>query len=132
MLWCPWVLPGASVCWGGVALRCPWGANDYSCLSRLYVQWRFRAGIEKQFLALQTGFHELIPPELLKSFDEKELELVISGLGKVDVSDWKANTRLKHCTAESDVVKWFWKVWSHGLIWFTCHDKPLHVGCGVL
>eukprot|EP00731_Ephydatia_muelleri_P029437 Em0020g1081a len=76
---------------------------------RLYVQWRFRVGIEKQFLALQTGFHELIPPELLKSFDEKELELVISGLGKVDVSDWKANTRLKHCTAESDVVKSFWK-----------------------
>ena len=76
---------------------------------RLYVQWRFRVGIEKQFVALQTGFHELIPPELLKSFDEKELELLISGLGKVDVSDWKANTRLKHCTAESDVVKSFWK-----------------------
>jgi len=74
------------------------------------VQWRFRAGVEKQFIALQKGFHELIPPHLLKMFDEKELELIISGLGKVDVEDWKANTRLKHCTPDTDVVKWFWKV----------------------
>lgn len=74
------------------------------------MQWRFRAGVEKQFIALQKGFHELIPPHLLKMFDEKELELIISGLGKVDVEDWKANTRLKHCTPDTDVVKWFWKV----------------------
>ena len=77
---------------------------------RLYVQWRFRVGVDKQFLALQRGFHELVPPNLLKSFDEKELELVISGLGSVDVEDWKVNTRLKHCTSDTSVVKWFWKV----------------------
>ncbi len=77
---------------------------------RLYVQWRFSMGIEKQFIALQKGFHELIPPHLLKMFDEKELELIVSGLGKVDVEDWKANTRLKHCSPDSDVIQWFWKV----------------------
>ena len=77
---------------------------------RLYVQWRFRAGVEKQFMALQKGFHELIPPHLLKMFDEKELELLISGLGKVDVEDWKANSRLKHCTPETSVIQWFWEV----------------------
>jgi E3 ubiquitin ligase SMURF1/2 len=77
---------------------------------RLYVQWRFRVGVDKQFLALQRGFHELVPPNLLKSFDEKELELIISGLGSVDVEDWKVNTRLKHCTSDTNVVKWFWKV----------------------
>ena len=77
---------------------------------RLYVQWRFRVGVDKQFLALQRGFHELVPPNLLKSFDEKELELIISGLGSVDVEDWKINTRLKHCTSDTNVVKWFWKV----------------------
>lgn len=37
------------------------------------------------------------------------LQLIICGLGKIDVSDWKANTRLKHCTPDSNVVKWFWK-----------------------
>uniref|UniRef100_A0A8I6A1F1 HECT-type E3 ubiquitin transferase n=7 Tax=Boreoeutheria TaxID=1437010 RepID=A0A8I6A1F1_RAT len=76
---------------------------------RLYVNWRFLRGIEAQFLALQKGFNEVIPQHLLKTFDEKELELIICGLGKIDVSDWKANTRLKHCTPDSNVVKWFWK-----------------------
>lgn len=89
----------------------------------LYVQWRFRAGIEKQFLAVQRGFNELLPTHLLKMFDEKELELVTSGLGKVDVEDWKANTRLKGCTVDSDLVKWFWKVRKNNLpfphCWFS-------------
>uniref|UniRef100_A0A8C9Z034 E3 ubiquitin-protein ligase n=1 Tax=Sander lucioperca TaxID=283035 RepID=A0A8C9Z034_SANLU len=76
---------------------------------RLYVNWRFLHGIEAQFLALQKGFNEVIPQHLLKSFDEKELELIVCGLGKIDISDWKSNTRLKHCTPESNIVKWFWK-----------------------
>uniref|UniRef100_A0A8C6KKT7 HECT-type E3 ubiquitin transferase n=1 Tax=Nothobranchius furzeri TaxID=105023 RepID=A0A8C6KKT7_NOTFU len=76
---------------------------------RLYVNWRFMRGIEAQFLALQKGFSELIPQHLLKPFDHKELELIIGGLGKIDLADWKANTRLKHCTSESNVVRWFWQ-----------------------
>ncbi len=76
----------------------------------LYMQWRFRVGVEKQFMALQKGFQELIPPHLLKQFDEKELELIVSGLGSVDVDDWRNNTRLKNCSLDTDVIKWFWKV----------------------
>lgn len=52
-------------------------------------------GIEKQFDALQKGFFEVVPQNLLKSFDEKELELLIGGIGKIDLEDWKANTKLK-------------------------------------
>ncbi|XP_015608168.1 E3 ubiquitin-protein ligase SMURF2 isoform X2 [Cephus cinctus] len=77
---------------------------------RLYVNYRFMRGIEQQFLALQKGFHELIPPQLLRPFDERELELVIGGLGTIDINDWKMHTRLKHCTPETPVVKWFWQI----------------------
>lgn len=91
-----------------------------SSLSRLYVQFRFKDGIERQFNALQKGFHELIPPHLLKDFDERELELLISGLGKVDVDDWRANTRLKNCNPETNTIKWFWKV-SSSLITSSLH-----------
>eukprot|EP00092_Neocalanus_flemingeri_P007377 GFUD01007965.1.p1 GENE.GFUD01007965.1~~GFUD01007965.1.p1 ORF type:complete len:951 (+),score=202.95 GFUD01007965.1:231-3083(+) len=77
---------------------------------KLYVNYRFMHGIEQQFLALQKGFNELIPQNLLKPFDERELELVIGGLGTIDLQDWKANTRLKHCTAESSQVIWFWRI----------------------
>jgi hypothetical protein len=52
-------------------------------------------GIEQQFLALQKGFTELIPSQLLRPFDERELELVIGGLGSIDINDWCSNTRLK-------------------------------------
>jgi len=77
---------------------------------KLYVNYRFMHGIEPQFLALQKGFNELIPQSLLKSFDERELELVIGGLGKIDLDDWKANTRLKNCQIDTKQVVWFWKI----------------------
>ncbi|XP_043469470.1 E3 ubiquitin-protein ligase SMURF1 [Leptopilina heterotoma] len=77
---------------------------------RLYVNYRFMRGIEQQFLALHKGFHELIPPQLLRPFDERELELVIGGLGTIDINDWKTHTRLKHCTPDTPVVKWFWQI----------------------
>uniref|UniRef100_A0A8C7GUC4 HECT-type E3 ubiquitin transferase n=1 Tax=Oncorhynchus kisutch TaxID=8019 RepID=A0A8C7GUC4_ONCKI len=81
---------------------------------RLYVNWRFLRGIEAQFLALQKGFNEVISQHLLKAFDEKELEDcilpdIMCGLGKIDINDWKSNTRLKHCTPDTNIVKWFWK-----------------------
>ncbi|WAQ96641.1 SMUF2-like protein [Mya arenaria] len=74
------------------------------------IKWVFMRGIEAQFLALQKGFHEIIPQHLLRPFDERELELMIGGLGKIDLGDWKLHTRLKHCTADHNIVKWFWQV----------------------
>lgn len=52
-------------------------------------------GIEQQFLALYKGFTEIVPAQLLKPFDERELELIIGGLVSIDIHDWKQNTRLK-------------------------------------
>lgn len=52
-------------------------------------------GIEQQFLALQKGLTEVVPGTLLKPFDEREIELIISGIGTIDIDDWKRNTRLK-------------------------------------
>ena len=36
-------------------------------------------------------------------------KLVICGLGRIDVEDWRRNTRLKHCTSSCAVVRWFWR-----------------------
>uniref|UniRef100_A0A8D8VAB3 HECT-type E3 ubiquitin transferase n=2 Tax=Cacopsylla melanoneura TaxID=428564 RepID=A0A8D8VAB3_9HEMI len=77
---------------------------------RLYVNWRFMRGIEQQFLALQKGFTEIVPIHLLRPFDERELELVIGGLTSIDINDWRQHTRLKHCTPDTAVVKWFWQI----------------------
>ena len=37
------------------------------------------------------------------------LQLMICGLGKIDVTDWKSHTRLKHCSPDTSVVVWFWR-----------------------
>eukprot|EP01135_Chromosphaera_perkinsii_P010281 Nk52_evm23s2085 gene=Nk52_evmTU23s2085 len=75
----------------------------------LVVQWRFRRGVSKQFTAFMKGFNDLIPMNLLSLFDEKELELVIGGLGEIDVDNWRKFTDYKHCKDTDEVVEWFWK-----------------------
>lgn len=73
-------------CW---CFQCVWASvtpSVFSCLRfscRLYVNWRFLHGIEAQFLALQKGFNEVIPQHLLKSFDEKELEVKMKTAAKI-------------------------------------------------
>lgn len=52
----------------------------------------------------------MIPLQLLRPFDERELELIIGGISNIDTTDWKTHTRLKHCTPETSQVQWFWLV----------------------
>lgn len=76
----------------------------------LYVNYRCRRGIDSQFEALQRGFYELIPPRLLEHFEEHELELLIGGLSKINIEDWKLHTKLKNCTVDTPLVRWFWDI----------------------
>jgi hypothetical protein len=78
---------------------------------RLYVSYRFMRGIEQQFLSLQKGFHELIPANLLRPFDERELELLIGGICKIDTTDWQSNTRLKVSNFSSLFVFFHLSLW---------------------
>uniref|UniRef100_A0A3Q3BZN2 E3 ubiquitin-protein ligase n=1 Tax=Haplochromis burtoni TaxID=8153 RepID=A0A3Q3BZN2_HAPBU len=77
----------------------------------LVIQWRFVNRIQKQMTAFKEGFFELVPQDLIKIFDENELELLMCGLGDVDVNDWRANTKYKngYCSNHM-VILWFWKV----------------------
>lgn len=76
----------------------------------LVMQFRFVNRIQKQMTAFKDGFFELIPQDLIKIFDENELELLMCGLGDVDVNDWRENTKYKnnYC-ANHVVIQWFWK-----------------------
>nr|XP_023673063.1 E3 ubiquitin-protein ligase NEDD4-like isoform X2 [Paramormyrops kingsleyae] len=76
----------------------------------LVIQWRFVNRVLKQMDAFKEGFYELIPQDLIRIFDENELELLMCGLGDVDVNDWRENTKYKngYC-ASSPVIIWFWK-----------------------
>uniref|UniRef100_A0A8C3CPZ7 E3 ubiquitin-protein ligase n=1 Tax=Cairina moschata TaxID=8855 RepID=A0A8C3CPZ7_CAIMO len=76
----------------------------------LVIQWRFVSRVQKQMAAFKEGFFELIPQDLIKIFDENELELLMCGLGDVDVADWKLHTKYKNgYNVNHQVIQWFWK-----------------------
>ncbi|KAJ1677172.1 hypothetical protein EV182_006726, partial [Spiromyces aspiralis] len=65
--------------------------------------------IKEQFEAFLAGFNELIPPDLIQVFDERELELLIGGLADIDLDDWKKHTDYRGYTESDQVVQWFWR-----------------------
>ncbi|XP_014468262.1 PREDICTED: E3 ubiquitin-protein ligase NEDD4 isoform X3 [Dinoponera quadriceps] len=77
----------------------------------LVIQWRFVSRVQEQMNAFLEGFNALIPPTLVKIFDEHELELLMCGIQHIDVKDWKQNTLYKgDYHANHLVVQWFWRV----------------------
>ncbi|KAJ3033576.1 hypothetical protein HDV00_006062 [Rhizophlyctis rosea] len=75
----------------------------------LITEWRIHIRVKEQFEAFQNGFHELVPPDLITVFDERELELLIGGIADIDVDDWKKHTDYRGYTENDEVVQWFWK-----------------------
>ncbi|XP_024960063.1 E3 ubiquitin-protein ligase UPL1-like [Cynara cardunculus var. scolymus] len=66
--------------------------------------------IRPQINSFLEGFNELIPRDLISIFNDKELELLISGLPEIDLDDLKAHTEYTGYTVGSNVVVWFWEV----------------------
>lgn len=66
--------------------------------------------IRPQITSFLEGFNELITRELISIFNDKELELLISGLPEIDLDDLRANTEYTGFSAASSVVQWFWEV----------------------
>uniref|UniRef100_A0A8R1DLF9 E3 ubiquitin-protein ligase n=1 Tax=Caenorhabditis japonica TaxID=281687 RepID=A0A8R1DLF9_CAEJA len=74
------------------------------------ISWRFVNRIEAQMNQILRGVHEVVPSNLLRLFDANELELLMCGLQKIDVKDWKANTIYKGGYGpSSQVIHNFWK-----------------------
>lgn len=77
----------------------------------LVIQWRFVSRILPQMTAFLDGFDEVLPLNLIKVFDENELELLMCGIGEIDVRDWKRHTVYKSgYHANHIVIQWFWRV----------------------
>ncbi|XP_022768487.1 E3 ubiquitin-protein ligase UPL2-like isoform X2 [Durio zibethinus] len=76
----------------------------------LVAEHRLTTAIRPQINAFLEGFNELIPRELISIFNDKELELLISGLPDIDLDDMRANTEYSGYSAASLVIQWFWEV----------------------
>lgn len=77
----------------------------------LVIQWRFVSRVQSQMSAFLEGFSQLVPLNLIKIFDENELELLMCGIQNIDVKDWKQNTLYKgDYNVNSKTIQWFWRV----------------------
>ncbi len=74
------------------------------------IEWRIQKRVDEQFQAFVTGFNELIPPDLVNVFDERELELLIGGIADIDINDWKKHTDYRGYEETSPVIQNFWQV----------------------
>lgn len=75
----------------------------------LMSKWLFNRGVDDQMKAFMAGFNEIIPPEWLSCFDERELELMLCGMQEIDVADWERNTIYRNYNKSVRQVQWFWK-----------------------
>ena len=67
--------------------------------------------IRPQLECLLNGIFSVMEPNLLSVFDEDELEYFMCGEDKIDVNDWRLNTKYRGPLNEnSDVIVWFWKI----------------------
>ncbi|KAL2505911.1 E3 ubiquitin-protein ligase UPL1 [Abeliophyllum distichum] len=76
----------------------------------LVAEHRLTTAIRPQINAFLDGFNELIHRDLISIFNDKELELLISGLPDIDLDDLRANTEYSGYTAAAPVIQWFWEV----------------------
>ena len=54
---------------------------------------------------IRKGFGEVIKEHHIRNFTEGELELMISGVGSINIRDWKDNTEYKNCKPADKVKK---------------------------
>lgn len=45
----------------------------------------------------------------IQILDEREVELLLCGISKIDVIDWQRNTIYKHYSENSKQIQWFWQ-----------------------
>jgi E3 ubiquitin-protein ligase HUWE1 len=83
--------------------------NKHEYVDRV-AEHRLTTAIRPQITAFLEGFNELVAHELISIFNDKEMELLISGLPEIDLEDLKANTEYTGYTAASPIVQWFWDV----------------------
>ncbi|KAK1393002.1 E3 ubiquitin-protein ligase UPL1 [Heracleum sosnowskyi] len=76
----------------------------------LVAEHRLTTAIRPQINAFLEGFNELIQRDLISIFNDKELELLISGLPDIDLDDMRMNTEYSGYSVASPVIQWFWEV----------------------
>jgi E3 ubiquitin-protein ligase NEDD4 len=75
---------------------------------RLLIQSKYVNTVKKQTTAIIKGINEVFPIKHLSRFQPLELELLISGIDKIDVVDWRNNCNLEGYGKDDKTIRYFW------------------------
>ncbi|CAC5366866.1 HACE1 [Mytilus coruscus] len=73
--------------------------------AQLVTELRMTRAIQPQINSFLSGFHQYIPQSLIQMFDEYELELMLSGIPEIDISDWEKHTEYNGYDRQSPVIQ---------------------------
>lgn len=76
----------------------------------LLIQYHTNHLVSQQMELIRRGFFEIIPQRLISIFSCAEFRFLLSGLTRIDVDDWKANTVYQNCDANHEVIRRFWRM----------------------
>uniref|UniRef100_A0A8C4WWT8 HECT-type E3 ubiquitin transferase n=2 Tax=Eptatretus burgeri TaxID=7764 RepID=A0A8C4WWT8_EPTBU len=85
--------------------------NKYFYLNQL-AQYRLATKVRVEVESFLKGLNDLVPENLLIIFDENELELLMCGMGSIDVEDFQKHTVVQSYSNYfmKKVMPWFWTV----------------------
>jgi hypothetical protein len=82
-------------------------ANKEQYVDLVVAHW-IAGRITAQFRAFMEGLGDVLPLDLLRVFDEHELELLIGGMTEIDMDDWTRFTDYRGYEKTDMVIEWFW------------------------
>ncbi|KAG6598004.1 putative HECT E3 ubiquitin ligase [Phytophthora cinnamomi] len=81
---------------------------------REYLNRRFRyvlfESVADQMYAFLKGLYEIIPRDMLMTFDAEEFDYLLCGSPEIDVTDWEAHTVQSPNLEGATVTRWFWEI----------------------
>ncbi len=91
-----------------VGLRPGAAAQDVTEVNKKDVDLVVAHRIAEQSRVFLEGLGDVPPLDLLRVFDEHELELLIGGITEIDMDDWTRFTDYLGFKKMDQVIEWFW------------------------
>lgn len=77
---------------------------------KLLSLFKCETSIAAELEEFKKGFYQCIRRDVISIFNADEFALLLNGVSKIDVADWKANTQYATWTVSDPVITWFWKI----------------------
>ncbi|XP_057315397.1 uncharacterized protein LOC130656537 [Hydractinia symbiolongicarpus] len=77
---------------------------------KLLSLFKCETSIAAELEEFKKGFYQCIRRDVISIFNADEFALLLNGVNKIDVADWKANTQYATWTLSDPVITWFWKI----------------------